>query len=308
MGVKLSHIFEEVISVENLLLAWKEFEKGKKNKVDVLKFSERLIDNILALHYDLANRMYTHGGYKAFKIRDPKPRDIHKASVRDRLLHHAMYRVVYPHFDRKFICDSYSCRNGKGAHKAISRFKQYCNKVSKNNTRTCWVLKCDIRKFFANIDHRILMDILEKHIEDKDILWLIGSVVVSFNTEGKIGKGLPLGNLTSQLLVNIYMDAFDQYVKHVLRAKRYIRYADDFTFLLHDKKESEQLLSQISYFLKEKLELENYAKVRALSNPHIFRDEDTAREYGRRLKEIERLICDIQAKIQELESKVIQSP
>ena len=100
------------------------------------------------------------------------------------------------------------------------------------------------------------MDILEKHIEDKDILWLIGSVDVSFNTEGKIGKGLPLGNLTSQLLVNIYMDAFDQYVKHVLRAKRYIRYADDFTFLLHDKKESEQLLSQISYFLKEKLELE----------------------------------------------------
>lgn len=256
MGVKLGHIFEEVISVGNLVLAWKAFEKGKKNKVDVLKFSERLMDNILALHYDLASRMYTHGGYKAFKISDPKPRDIHKASVRDRLLHHAIYRMIYPYFDKKFIRDSYSCRNGKGTHKATSRFKQHCNKVSKNNTRTCWVLKCDIRKFFANIDHRILMDILEKHIEDKDILWLLRGVVVSFNTKGKTDKGLPLGNLTSQLLVNIYMNEFDQYMKHVLKAKWYIRYADDFVMVSCNKKELEQSLSKISHILKEKLELE----------------------------------------------------
>ncbi|OGM94252.1 hypothetical protein A2524_01095 [Candidatus Wolfebacteria bacterium RIFOXYD12_FULL_48_21] len=256
MNVKLSHIFEEIISVDNLLFAWKEFEKGKKNKIDVLKFSERLMDNILSLHYDLASRTYAHGGYKAFKISDPKPRDIHKASVLDRLLHHAIYRVAYPYFDRKFICDSYSCRNGKGTHKAMSRFKQYHNEVSKNNTRTCWVLKCDIRKFFANIDHQILRDILEKHIEDEDLMWLLGEVVGSFNTEGKTGKGLPLGNLTSQLLVNIYMNEFDQYMKHVLKVKWYIRYADDFCMLSGNKKELEQLLSQTGDILKGKLELE----------------------------------------------------
>ncbi|MEX2014140.1 MAG: RNA-dependent DNA polymerase, partial [Parcubacteria group bacterium] len=110
------------------------------------------MDNILALHLDLKNKIYNHGGYHAFNISDPKPRNIHKASVRDRLLHHAIYRVLYSFFDKKFISDSYSCRINKGVHKAINRFKYFAGQVSKNNTRQCWILKCDIRKFFASID------------------------------------------------------------------------------------------------------------------------------------------------------------
>lgn len=216
------------------------------------------MDNIFSLHEDLKNKTYKHGGYKAFKINDPKPRDIHKASVRDRLLHHALYRILYPYFDNKFIYDSYSCRIGKGTHKAINRFRSFYRKVSKNNTKQCWILKCDIRKFFASIDHNFLKEILAKHISDKDILNLLDGVINSFSSIYAIadtGKGLPLGNLTSQLLVNIYMNEFDHYVKRELKVKYYIRYADDFVVLSNKKDDLEKLLSKISEFLFDKLRL-----------------------------------------------------
>lgn len=170
--------------------------------------------NVLSLHSDLVNSRYTHGGYSAFKIADPKPRDIHKASVRDRLLHHALYRKLYPFFDRLFISDSYSCRLGKGTHTAMNRFRAFAYKVSRNNTRTCWVLKCDIRKFFASIDHTVLKEILTVHIRDTRLRELLGNIIESFSVA--TGKGLPLGNLTSQLLVNVYMNEFDQYIKRAI--------------------------------------------------------------------------------------------
>lgn len=198
--------------------------------------------------------MYIHAGYKAFSINDPKPRNIHKATVRDRLLHHAIYFVLYPFFDRLFIHDSYSCRNFKGTHRALHRFKQLALKVSESNSRTCWVLKCDIKKFFASIDQDVLINILKKHIADADTIWLIERVVRSFYST-TLGKGLPLGNLTSQLLVNVYMNEFDQCVKHVLKVKYYIRYADDFVILSEDKGWLQKLLPQISDFLSEKLRL-----------------------------------------------------
>lgn len=244
-----------------MLLAWQEFLRGKKGKKDIILFQTKLMDNILSLHQDLKNKTYKHGGYVAFNISDPKPRNIHKATVRDRLLHHAIYRILYPYFDTKFIHGSYSCRIGKGTHRAINRLREFHRKVSKNNTKTCYVLKCDIRKFFANIDHRILKNILAQHIKDKDVLWLLGQVINSFSSQKHIYamadmyKGLPLGNLTSQLLVNIYMNEFDQYMKRALKIKCYIRYADDFVILQNDKIELENLLSKISNFLCESLKL-----------------------------------------------------
>lgn len=255
MKIQLSHTFDNIISVENLLEAWREFVRGKRNKRDVQEFSLRLMDNILALHEDLANRTYLHGGYQAFNISDPKPRNIHKASVRDRLLHHAIYRILYPFFDRTFIVDSFSCRKGKGTHKALARFRDFVYIVSKNSTRTCWVLKCDIRKFFANINHTILLGILAEYIPDKDILWLLREVVSSFSGSRQ-GISLPLGNLTSQLLVNIYMNQFDKFVKHRLKAKQYIRYADDFILLADDRVLLECYKPCIQRFLAEKLKLD----------------------------------------------------
>ncbi len=216
-----------------------------------MKFGDNLID----LHESLVSKTYQHGGYSAFKVNDPKPRDIHKASVRDRLVHHALYRILYPFFHQKFIHDSYSCRFGKGTHKAMERFRYFADRVSDQNRQTCWILKCDIRKFFASIDHAILKRILAKHIDDTDVRGLLGNVIDSFHAEGKIGVGLPLGNLTSQLLVNIYMNEFDHFVKRELKAKHYIRYADDFVVLHEDKKYLETLIPRISLFLGESLKL-----------------------------------------------------
>ena len=256
------HTYDDIISVENLLEAWKEFLRGKRKKQDVQEFQADLMHNIFSLHNDLVGQTYCHGGYHHFKIADPKPRNIHKASVRDRLLHHAIYRILYPYFDCTFVSDSYSCRLGKGTHRAMNRFRAFTYQVSKNHTRTCWVLKCDIRKFFASIDHQTLFAILEKYISDQNILWLLREVVSSFQTKTRtsdvrvLPKGLPLGNLTSQLLVNIYMNEFDQFVKHTPRVKHYIRYADDFVLLSHDKQELEKRLRYIVVFLREKLKLE----------------------------------------------------
>lgn len=237
------------------------------------------MDNILLLHQELVEKTYRHGPYQAFKINDPKPRDIHKASVRDRLLHHAIYRILYPYFDRQFIYDSYSCRLAKGTHKAVNHFRSLAQQVSHNNTRTVWVLKCDIRKFFANIDHQILLHILGEYIPDKDIMWLLENIIDSFSTAtvnchsrpgagiqtighwipNQVGNdrrvGLPLGNLTSQLLVNIYMNEFDQFVKRKLQVNFYIRYADDFIILHESKEHLKNLLPKISEFLQTKLKL-----------------------------------------------------
>ena len=247
---------KDIIEIENLLLAWQEFLCGKKNKKDVQEFQQRLMDNIFSLHNDLKNKTYKNSEYKAFKINDPKPRDIHKASVRDRLLHHAIYRILYPYFNAKFIYDSYSCRINKGTHRAVDRFRYFSRIVSKNNTKTCWILKCDIRKFFANIDHKILESILEKFIKDKDILWLLSQIINSFSSrQDLVEVGLPLGNLTSQLLVNIYMNEFDQFVKRELKVKYYIRYADDFVVFRDDKEYLKNILEKMEEFLVNKLKL-----------------------------------------------------
>ena len=195
MKIQLAHSFEDIVSLDNLLEAWKEFLKGKREKKDVQEFSFHLMDNIISLHQDLVHHTYKHGGYQAFNISDPKPRNIHKASVRDRLVHHAIYRKLYPFFDKIFIADSFSCRIGKGTHKALDRFYSVAFKVSENNTKTCWILKCDIKKFFASIDHDVLIRILRKYIPDKDILWLLKTVISSFP-----GTGQEQGCLSAILL------------------------------------------------------------------------------------------------------------
>ena len=268
MKIQLSHKFEDIISVDNLLGAWREFVKGKRNRKDTQEFEFNLIDNVFSLQRDLSNHTYKHGGYQAFNICDPKPRNIHKASVRDRLVHRAVYRVLYPFFEKIFISDSFSCRLNKGTHKAIKRFKGFCYMVSRNNTKTCWVLKCDIRKFFASISHKILKNILAKYIPDKNILWLLSEIINSFYS-AMPGVGLPLGNLTSQLFVNIYMNEFDQFVKHKLKAKYYIRYADDFLFISKSRYWLKGLISKISDFLDNELKLKlhpNKVYIKTLSS------------------------------------------
>ena len=246
--------YRDIITIENLLATWERFIRGKRKKRDVRTFQLQLADNLLQLHRELTEKTYEHGAYSAFNISDPKPRNIHKALVRDRIVHHLLYKELYWYFHERFIFDSYSCRKYKGTHKALDRFKFFAGKVSKNHTCICYVLKCDVKKFFASIDQEVMMKILGRHIEDAEIKWLISQVLKSFQTTAPY-IGLPLGNLTSQLLVNIYMHEFDMYMKQGLRVKYYIRYADDFVILSEDKKYLEELLPKIESFLGDKLHL-----------------------------------------------------
>ena len=252
--IQLQHNYHSIISIENLLEAWKEFMRGKKSRKDVQEFERNLMANIILLHHDLATKTYTHSSYQHFKIADPKPRDIHKASVRDRLLHHAIHRKLSPFFFKTFIAESYSCQNGKGTHRALHQFKKFIDSVSENNTKTVWVLKCDIKKFFANIDQAVLLEMLANYIPDRDIVWLVSIIIGSFNS-GVSGVGLPLGNLTSQLFVNIYMNEFDQFMKHRIKAEYYLRYADDFAVLSQDQSYLKEILPAMQEFLDHRLKL-----------------------------------------------------
>ncbi len=178
------------------------------------------------MHRILSTGTWKPDPYRVSVIQDPKRRTIHAASIRDRVLYQALYRKLYPVFDQHFIYDVYSSRNFKGTHAGVGRFAVFTRKVSQNYTRAGYVLKCDIRKFFDSVDHRILFQLISKRISDKRLLRLIYDIIDSFHHASN--KGLPLGNVTSQLFANIYMNEFDQFVKHRLKAKYYIRYCDDF--------------------------------------------------------------------------------
>src|SRR3989344_8531542 len=223
--------YSSLISIENLFQAWDEFKCGKRNKRDVQVFERYLEDNLFSLHYALKNKSYKHGGYSEFFVNDPKRRHIHKAPVCDRIVHHLLYKYLYFLFDKTFIHDAYSCRLDKGTHRAVKRLEQYTRIVSKNYTQDCWALKLDIKQFFASVDHEILLKFIRRKVNDKNILWLINEILTSFRTDKGKNAGIPLGNLTSQIFANIYLNELDQFVKQDLKIKYYIRYADDFIIL-----------------------------------------------------------------------------
>lgn len=246
-------IFTDIVSLENLFVAWSAYRKGKRNRRDVQKFEFRLEDNIFQLHDELISGRYKPSSYHQFRITDPKSRIISKALVRDRLLHQAIYQTLYPAFDETFVFDSYSCRDEKGTHKAFQRLVTMTRKVSRNYTEPCWAIKMDIKKFFDSVDHEILLELLSKRIADQRLLGLLEQIVRSF--EFSQGKGMPLGNLTSQLFANVYMDPLDKFVKQIIIAKYYLRYADDFIILSPDQHELLGYLVEINIFLKGELKL-----------------------------------------------------
>lgn len=247
-------IFEKIISLNNLFLAWKEFKKGKMKKEDVLGFNFSLEENIFELHNNLKNKIYKHNSYHSFYVCDPKLRFINKASILDRIVHQAVFRILYHVFDKSFIYNSCSCRFNKGVHFGVKRLENILKNLSQNNSKIVYVLKCDIKKFFSSIDKNILLKIIKRKIKDKDALWLIKVILDSFDLSNI--KGLPLGNVTSQLFANIYLNELDQFVKHKLKIKNYLRYTDDFLIISKDKNYLFDSLKKIKSFLEEKLELE----------------------------------------------------
>lgn len=257
------NIFNKIVSLENLFSAWDKFKSDKQKKRDVQRFEWQLEENIFQLHRDLKYHRYKHGAYASFYLHDPKQRHIHKAIVRDRILHHAVFSVLNPIFEPTFISNSLSCRIDKGTHKGIDILDKTLRQVSSNNFKPCFALKCDIKKFFGTVDHFILLNIICKRIKDADAMWLLEEIIESFISQHSTlfeRKGLPIGNLTSQLFANIYLNEFDQFIKHKLKVKYYIRYTDDFVIEAKDKLYLETLLTPIRSFLSDKLALELHPK------------------------------------------------
>lgn len=259
------NLYQNIISIENLFIALKRARKGKTKKTYVLEFEQNLQRNILELHEELKNETYQPESLKTFILRDPKTRKISKSAFRDRIVHHAIVNVLEPIFDKTFISDSCANRKGKGNLYALRRFDEFKRKVSGNGNLASgrfdsnyvkgYCLKADIRHYFDTVNHNLLLDILIKKIDDEHAINLIRKVLNNFDSK-IAGKGMPLGNLTSQFFANVYLNELDYFVKHELKAKYYIRYVDDFA-LLHESKEQLGIWKErINIFLRDKLELE----------------------------------------------------
>lgn len=251
------NLFEEVCSFDNLYLAAVKALKGKKNKRPGAEFYFNFESELISLSEELISGAYCHSPYHYFNIYEPKHRIVAAARFRDRVVHHSIINVIEPLFEKRFIEDSYACRAGKGTHSGMRRAAYFARRYK-------YALKCDIRKYFANIDHNILLDLFAKVIGDKRLLSLLGHIIFSHNDgtrfvvpEGGLplfdgyceSYGLPIGNLTSQFAANVYLNPLDHFVKHQLRCKGYVRYMDDF-LLFSDSKEQ---LREWGFCVKEKV-------------------------------------------------------
>ena len=176
----VNNIYNNLINLENIFNAWAEFKQGKMNKPDVLSFERNLEDNLFSLHPELLNRTYIHGPYSTFHIHDPKSRLISKATVKDRLVHHLVFRELYRIFNPSFIYHSYSSREGKGTHLAVKDLTSCLRKVSRNYAHPCFALKCDIKKFFQSVPHQKLLEIIKRKVKDEKFLWLVREIIGSF--------------------------------------------------------------------------------------------------------------------------------
>jgi len=246
-----NNLYPKLYSLSNLILAWKKARKHKTKKDYVIEFERNLKENILNLRKELEQQTYQPELLKTFILRDPKTRKISKSAFRDRIVHHALFHIIEPIFDKIFIYDSCANRVGKGNLFALKRFDRFKRKVSKNNTRNCFVLKADIRHYFQEVNHKVLLSILRKKIIDEKVIWLIKKIITNHYDK----KGMPLGNLTSQFFANAYLNELDYFIKHNLGAKYYIRYVDDFVLLHNSKEQLETWKIEIDNFLEEELKL-----------------------------------------------------
>lgn len=248
-------LYSQLCSFDNLLLAFLKARKGKTTMLYVIEFERNLVNNLHLLRTELLLHSYRPKPLETFILRDPKTRKISKSDFRDRIVHHALCNIIEPLFEKQFIYDSYANRVGKGTLRAIRRFDQFKRKVSHNFTRNTFVLKADIRHYFDTVDHQLLLSIIQQTIKDQRVLWLIKIILDNYHAT-KQGKGMPLGNLTSQFFANVYLNELDQFVKHELKAKYYIRYVDDFVILHSSPVKVWEYQQKIDSFLNEKLALQ----------------------------------------------------
>lgn len=288
-------LIARIADFRNLLEASRAAARGKRSKVAVASFLVDLEKNLVRLNWELLDGSWVGGGYRAFEVRDPKPRRVSAAPFRDRVVHHALCRVIEPIFDRGFVFDSYANRRGKGTHAAVRRFEVF-------RDRHPQVLRCDIWRYFPAVDHEVLKADLRRRIACEDTLRLLDTLIDGSNPQEPVNlyfpgddlftpfarrRGLPLGNLTSQFFANVYLDPLDHFVKEVLRAPGYVRYVDDFAVFGDDVRQLEKWRARIEAFLaRRRLALHpRKTRIRATCEPARFLGYVLLPDGGRRLPE-----------------------
>lgn len=262
MAKTIRNEYEKALSYESLMKAHKQSRKGKGYRKEIILFNLKQEEYIMWLYENLKKGTYKHGEYEVFYITEPKLRRIEKSKYIDRIVHRwYVNSFIEPYFVPQFISTSYACLKEKGMHKACLDL-QKAMKHCKNIWGEYYILKMDIKKYFENINKDILYKILQRKIKDKKVLWLSREII--YSNAGK--TGLPIGNYTSQMYANIYLNELDQYIKHKLKCKYYFRYMDDGTILLKTKEEAKEILAKIRIFLKENLELELNQKTQIFKN------------------------------------------
>jgi len=291
----LNFYHEPLFSLEKLYRAYRQCRRGKRSTSNALIFEQNLEENLLVLHQQLITGTYQPGRSIAFLVKKPKMREIFAADFADRVIHHLLVSYLEPQWEKRFIHDSCACRKNKGTLAAVERLTRFSRQISANNTRPAWYLQLDIRGFFININRPILYQRLQAKEKNPAVLWLIRQVLFNEPTENCLLKGhkradflllpahktlfkaqpecgLPIGNLTSQFFANVYLDALDQFVKHQLKARYYVRYCDDFILLSASRTELEQHKQSIATFLGQTLSLtlNPIQKLQRLSNGMNF--------------------------------------
>lgn len=247
MPTKHKNIYQKLLSFRTLHEAWTEAKKGKRLKNEVLLFERSLESNLFALIDELNKGEYSTAGYKEFYVYEPKKRKIARlAKFRDRVIQQAVFNLLELIYEPIFIHNSFACRKGKGIHSGADKAQRMIRAVRRNKG-IAYALKCDISKYFASIDHSILKSILRQKISDQSMLVLLDGIIDSYSDAD--GKGLPLGNLTSQIFANIYLNELDKMIKHELKEVYYIRYMDDFVILHSDKAHLKSLREIIENWL-----------------------------------------------------------
>lgn len=275
MPKTIRNVYDNEISFEKLLEAHKKARRGKREKKNVILLELFLEQELLQLEKNLKNCTYKHSKYTKFKIYQPKERIIMASEYIDRIVHQwYVQHFIKPYFVPQFINTTYACIEGRGMHKATKDL-QTAMRRAKNKFGSYYILKMDITKYFHNIDKRILWNILKRKIKDRKLLWLTREILLS--TEGMLG--LPLGNYTSQMFANIYLNELDQYAKHKLKCTYYYRYMDDIVILCKDKERAKENLKDIAIFLDNNLKLTLNSKTK------IFKDTQGVNFCGYKINE-----------------------
>ena len=258
MAKTYKNLYSRITNFENLHAAYLKARRNKRFKPDVLEFSANLETNLVELQEELLSKVYRTGEYYVFEVYEPKKRVVAALPFRDRVVHHAICNVIEPIWEARFIHDSYACRVGKGTHAGADRVTEFLRRA-KREWEEVYVLKLDIRGYFPSVDHDILLGLLEKRIACADTLRLIRGIIESWPVDGG-DKGIPIGNLTSQLFANVYLHEMDKFVKHELGARFYVRYMDDAIIIHEDKAWLREAREQLEEFLRERLALELNSK------------------------------------------------